>query len=136
MNIFRSTIIVFIIFSLIGCSSLGETFSNKPLSFTSCDIKRKQAGECACTLSNVCYATESKVYAGTREDAFLVALPFAYIGNNSEGARQTIWLLPFLIAMLPLALVDLPLSAVSDTLLYPYHKNQDAKQIERISNEK
>ena len=55
---------------------------------------------------------KSKVYAGTKVDAFLLGRPFVD-GVKGEDGGAFLLLYPFI-------LIDLPLSMVMDTLLLPY----------------
>lgn len=66
------------------------------------------------TFGEQSYCPESPVYCGTRVDALLLAAAT----DESAGVLRVLW---------PIALLDLPFSAIADTLLLPYTLYQDAK---------
>lgn len=130
-------VVVLLIF-MSGCSSLNETCSNNSIKdlheMVVCTEELRNEGECACTQSGKCYHTPSKVYAGTLEDVYFVALPFIFLTSSSEVKDQVGWVLPFIIIAWPAFLIDLPFSAISDTILYFFHKYQDQSLKEEIEN--
>lgn len=68
----------------------------------------------AATFGEKPYCPDGPVYCGTRVDASLLAAAT----DESAGVLRALW---------PIALIDLPFSAIADTLLLPYTLYQDAK---------
>ena len=115
-----------------GCSSISYTFfKDEKLTYVAtCQGVTEQ---CSCTTNpkrSECAKRESKVYRGTKEDLFFVALPFAFLTADSKDSGPVLWLLPLIILGWPVGVVDLPLSFVSDTILLPYTTSLDKKPIE------
>jgi uncharacterized protein YceK len=123
-------LLVMPLFLLVGCSSLSYTFfKDEQVHVLGCQGETEPC-QCAKTANGSdCIKHESKTYRGTKEDLYFVALPFAFITAKPEESGPLLWTLPLVIGVWPFAVVDLPLSFVSDTILYPYTSSLDKMPI-------
>ena len=68
--------------------------------------------------------TRAGAYSGVRLDADTISYASEL---NSEGKHGACWMIPFLV-------IDMPISAVADTLLLPYDLTQDKPQPQPSTN--
>ncbi|WP_156943148.1 YceK/YidQ family lipoprotein [Pseudogulbenkiania sp. MAI-1] len=135
MKVFFTILVSFFIG---GCSSLGNTFKDySNHSFQSCRKGDYTGDSCKCHSEriNSCYAIKSKVYAGAEDDLFILSAPFAFASEKSDEKKKVAWTMPFFVIAWPFALVDLPFSTLSDSVLYKIHKRQDDNLIDRLEME-
>jgi uncharacterized protein YceK len=96
--VLKKILIVFCALNLVGCASLYGTFAE--------DENGK---------SKIKF--DSKVYIGTKTDGAALILAPMCAGSHSHPCTGDTWIY---LLIWPLALIDLPLSFIADTLLLPY----------------